>query len=390
MKLNILTSKKIHAIISRLETSSDLSYFYDFHYWDRENPDIYVQNPKLFGYISDSYNSGSEGQRDVMNANKTVLLAMKISSAFGIKLDTMTDSDSITNDEKMTIIELSAFDIGLEGLIGSDKFEDNDQMTILNPSSSAFGETKAMPDRQISLNNYITGYIFLLMAKEIRNTKEFFFKNNSETQLVESQRLEAIIAEKDCEIASLEAEISKVGEHIKLLKDEITMLKEELSKENKNAIKPYAAEISVLNGTIRKLERALESEKGKDSELYALREFVFAIQSEDMPSKTIVPLAELVNGKKIIVVGGHINWRNNMKEKYPTIRFLDGHNVSIDVSILDNSDFILLSTGNMSHKLYLKIIGYLRDKKIKFNYLGKSKNQELWEAEISSILEAKM
>ncbi len=40
----------------------------------------------------------------------------------------------------------------------------------------------------------------------------------------------------------------------------------------------------------------------------------------------------------------------------------------------------------MPHKVYYKIIDYVREKKIKFNYLGRSVNQELLEAEMIDIL----
>ena len=160
--------------------------------------------------------------------------------------------------------------------------------------------------------------------------------------------------------------------------------------EDKATFKQYAPEIAELNSKIRELEKALEAEQAKYPELNALREFAFTAQSDYMPPETTVTLAELLRGKKIIIVGGHINWRNKMQAKYPAVTLLDGHNVSLDVSMFDNANFILLNTANMSHKLYDKIIGYLRGRNLKFDYLGRSKNQELLEAEIVTILQEKM
>lgn len=196
--------------------------------------------------------------------------------------------------------------------------------------------------------------------------------------------------EQAIEIQRLKTELAQADDNIVRQREEVRRLTDELFKENKDAIKPYASEISELNNRIRELEKNLETEQAKTPELNALREFAFAVQSEYIPPETTITLAELTKGKRIIIVGGHINWRNKMKERYPAIMFLDGHNASLDVSIFGNADFTLLYTSNMSHKLYYKIIGYLRDKKLRFNYLGRSINQELLETEIVSILQGKI
>ena len=257
-------------------------------------------------------------------------------------------------------------------------------LTALN--SIAQGETQ----NEITVTNYITAHIFMLLTKEIRNMREFYFRNNSETQFLELQRLETVIDKKDLEIEYLRAELAEANKQRERQRNEISVLTSELFKENKEAIKPYASELSELKGKIRVLEKSLETEASKTPEINALREFAFAVQSEYVPTETTVTLADLVPGKKIIIVGGHVNWRNKMKEQYPSITFLDGHNVSLDVSRFDNADFTLFNTSNMSHKLYYKVINHLRDKKLRFDYLGRSRNQELLEAEIVSILKEKM
>jgi len=46
--------------------------------------------------------------------------------------------------------------------------------------------------------------------------------------------------------------------------------------------------------------------------------------------------------------------------------------------------------ANMSHITYYNSMDYIRNKKLKFAYLGSTKNQELLEVEIVSILQEKM
>ena len=91
--------------------------------------------------------------------------------------------------------------------------------------------------------------------------------------------------------------------------------------------------------------------------------------------------------KKLVVIGGHIEWRNKLKAKYPNIMVVDGHNAGSDFSMLINTDIVLLNVSNMSHSVYYKAINILRSNKIRFDYLGRTINQELYEQEIRSILE---
>lgn len=195
---------------------------------------------------------------------------------------------------------------------------------------------------------------------------------------------------RDIEIENLNTKLAIADAQSAQQRGEIQRLTDALRKENKDAIKPYAIELSQLNGRIRELENALETETAKNPELNALREFAFDTQSEYTTPETTTTLAELICGKKIIIVGGHITWRNRMKERHPSIMFLDGHNKALNHTVFDKADFILFDTSNMSHTTYEKAICYLRDRRLRFNYLGRSKNQELMEAEIVSILQEKI
>ena len=122
------------------------------------------------------------------------------------------------------------------------------------------------------------------------------------------------------------------------------------------------------------LSRQLFEEKEKDKELNALREFAFAVQS-----KYVANEAE-------IIIGGHINWRNNLKKKYPSISVMDGHLETADFSVLKNMDFVFLNVSNMSHSVYYKVINILRNSTTPFDYLGRTINQELYEKEMADIL----
>ena len=99
-----------------------------------------------------------------------------------------------------------------------------------------------------------------------------------------------------------------------------------------------------------------------------------------------MPIASLIKSKKIYIFGGHINWRNKIKQKYPSLEVLDGHNTSFDEKLLFGADIVLMNTSNMSHALYYKIIDVLRRNNIPFDYLGKYSNPNLLEREMGEVL----
>ena len=364
-KMNgIAIPKKPQALIKHLRTGFDLASFLDFHSADKRDTVSHKSNPQLFSHIKDYYHSGNEESRDFLSSIAIINIAAHVSAINGIDITGLSGAGGITKTEQNAIIKCLA---------------------DLNPGANAV-EMR----RQICVTNYVIGHIFMLLSKEIQSMKAFYFENNSETQYLELQCLTSSVEEKGTEIERLRCELLKANEINMQQKDEIMMLTDELHKETKDAIKPYICEISVLNGRIKGLEKGLEMEESKNPELNVLREFAFAVQSEYVPPETTITLAELVQGKKVIIVGGHISWRNKMKQQYSAITYIDGHNVSLDVSSFDNADFILLNTANMSHKLYYKMIGHLRDKKLRFDYLGRSKNHDLLEAEIVAILKEKM
>lgn len=66
-------------------------------------------------------------------------------------------------------------------------------------------------------------------------------------------------------------------------------------------------------------------------------------------------LEKLLRSKKILIMGGHANWQNRIKEVYPKLTYMDSDNVNFDVSILKNADYIFFNTLHCSHTLYFKV-----------------------------------
>ena len=234
--------------------------------------------------------------------------------------------------------------------------------------------------------NYLLEIIIYLIAKAIHNDRDFYYQNSAESQFIETKAAQKENAELKELLESSKEEHSALLQQVGNLNNQIDLLKQELLKEERDATKPLLGEISVLKGYIATLESKLQEETEKIAELARLREFVFDMQQGNDIQLEEIPLDSYIEGKKIYIFGGHINWRNRLKQKYPKLEVLDGHNVSFDEQKLLGADMVLMNTSNMSHALYYKIIDVLRKNNVPFDYLGKYSNPNLLEQEIAEAL----
>lgn len=97
------------------------------------------------------------------------------------------------------------------------------------------------------------------------------------------------------------------------------------------------------------LQQELEKLHDEDAEL--------ALEKEQLKELQCTPkrLEKLLRSKKILIMGGHVNWQNRIKEVYPKLAYMDSDNVNFDVSVLKTADYIFFNTLHCSHTLYFKV-----------------------------------
>ena len=276
----------------------------------------------------------------------------------------------------------------LENLISRQKLSQEELSLVFNLVSSSYKQEKEAAGHlvEIHASDYLLEIIIYLVAKAIHNDRDFYYQNSAESPFIETKAAQKENAELKELLKSSKEEHSALLQQVGNLNNQIDLLKQELLKEERDAAKPLLGEISVLKGYIATLESKLQEETEKTAELARLREFVFDMQQgSDIQIEEVV-LESYIEGKKIYIFGGHINWRNKLKQKYPKLDVLDGHNVSFDEQKLLGADMVLMNTSNMSHALYYKIIDVLRKNNIPFDYLGKYSNPNLLEQEIAEAL----
>ncbi|WP_207705527.1 hypothetical protein [Hathewaya massiliensis] len=185
------------------------------------------------------------------------------------------------------------------------------------------------------------------LCKEYKKSKEFFFKNFSE-ELYE-------------EINKKDIENKEIKKSNLLLQDENERLKlrlEELERENK------------------KLNAELKNREDYKSEIVPLREFIFNMDSvedykeEDINYKKIEDL-------KAVIIGGHQQWQNKMKEYLKSSSFISVENLNFDTDVLLGADIVFIYTNYLSHAMYYKVIDIVREHNLKVVYLKSNINPEI-------------
>ncbi|WP_195923717.1 hypothetical protein [Clostridium tepidum] len=230
-------------------------------------------------------------------------------------------------------------------------------------------------------NVLINGIIIQSLLKAYKNVKETFFKNNKETLYLNLEMLENNNDE-------LKKKNQILNEQIMNLNEEISLLKSNQTSEINKVKKQYEKLVNQLNKKIKTLEKELKAEKKTVyiDEVNKLRETLFSIKNEYIPKQHLRTLNDYLEKYNILIVGGAAEWRRRIKEKYPQILTIDGFNENFDANILNNIDFIFFFTGYMNHGTYYKFINHVRNKNIKFGYIGKT-NLELVENELIEEIE---
>ena len=241
-----------------------------------------------------------------------------------------------------------------------------------------------------SFSIYLLAMLFYVLFEELATQRELYFKNNSETQFYALYDLEQKIEELEGVIDSLETDNENLKATIAEYDDKLSKViappKTIVKESSKEEIAAYETSIAIKNKEIEKLKQELKKAEAKNKEVDLLREMVFEIKMCDLPeSKT--SLVELIKGKKIVVVGGHVNWQNKMKAAYPDMIILDGHLANVDIAMFKDADLVLFNTANMSHKLYHKLIDAFRSNNVEYDYLGRITNSALLEQEIAYLIE---
>lgn len=227
---------------------------------------------------------------------------------------------------------------------------------------------------------YIFGVYFQTILNEYKNAKHLSRENSRETQFLELHNLGKEIAKLKKQIEALENEKRSLSDTLVRVKKENNLEKVKKEKEVHGINKP----IQIENA---KLKEDIKNFKSKEQELNKLREYIYSqlsgIEIREEPFQT----QKLPADKKIVLVGGHLNWLKKVKEKFPSLIILDGTNPNQDFGIIENSDFLVFHTSHMDHATWNKIMASIDKKNIPYSFTS-SQNLDLFSNQLFKALMA--
>ena len=270
------------------------------------------------------------------------------------------------------IFIINKFDINY--LFHNSNFLNIDEI-ILSYIKSNDGEI----DIRVILQTVINGIFIKSLLNEYKNARELYFSNSQETLFFKIHSLEE-------KLSNLEKDNLTLSNQIDTLEKENESFNKVLTHQKNDFNKKHTSEVLTLQNRIEELEDQLASEKKYRTELNEIREYIFKINNNYVPSNTKKTLDYYIARKNILIIGGAKEWRRKFREKYPDLRTLSGFNETFDTTILSNYNYVFFYTGFMNHATYYRAINFIRSNSINFGYIGKT-NIELVEDEIIDELE---
>lgn len=276
--------------------------------------------------------------------------------------------------------DIEGFGIILENMFIINKFDINylfNDSNFLNIDELILSYIKSNNkniDLKVILQTVINGIFIKSLLNEYKKSRTLYFQNSQETLFFKINSLEE-------KLSNIEEEKADILVKVNSLEEENNAFDKILNHQTNDLNKKHKYEVSSLQSRILELETQLSSEKKYRNELNELREYLFKVNNNYIPSDSKETLDYYIARKNIIIIGGTKDWRRKFREKYPELRTLNGFNETFDPNILSNYDYVFFYTGFMNHATYYKAINFIRSHDIKFGYIGKT-NMDLVEDEL--------
>ena len=153
---------------------------------------------------------------------------------------------------------------------------------------------------------------------------------------------------------------------------EIAMLRKKLHEQEQE--NRYLREVNRnAKNAERDSQELVNKLQGDREELIALREYVYTseLEVEPIAETEIEEMKSAIAEKDVVVIGGHVNWVQKLKQLFPKWLFIqpDTYKV-VDGRMLENREHVYFFTDYLNHVTYVKFVAVVREKKIPFGYLG--------------------
>lgn len=161
--------------------------------------------------------------------------------------------------------------------------------------------------------------------------------------------------------------------------EEIATLRRKIHElEQKNAgLREQYRQMKTSQDEAEKLINKYQMER---EELIALREYAYksGMEMPVMTEDSLDDMKRVIGDKSIVIIGGHINWINKLKQQFPKWLFILPETYkTVNGKMLAGKDKVYFFTDHISHAAYGKFIAAVREQKIPFGYLGSLNIEQL-------------
>lgn len=186
-----------------------------------------------------------------------------------------------------------------------------------------------------------------------------YTREDKKQEMVPTKNVIASVADSKADEKEYLAEIAELRRKVHEKEQEEKLLREQLQQYKKAQ---NEAEILI---------KKYQSER---DELIALREFVYKqeqIQEESVSENKLEKMKQLIADKKIVIIGGHVNWINKLKKLFPKWMYIqpDAYK-TVDGKMLEGKDRVYFFTDHINHITYYKFIAAVRERNIPFGYIA--------------------
>ena len=124
-----------------------------------------------------------------------------------------------------------------------------------------------------------------------------------------------------------------------------------------------------MTDEIARLRDQLDTQQ---KELTALRDHVYNLTEEDEAGETVSAqeMKDYLKTLRIIIIGGHKNWRQKMKQEFPDWTYIDASvSGTMETSVVDKADHVYFFTDTISHSTYFKYMNVVKEHNVDFGYI---------------------
>ena len=211
-----------------------------------------------------------------------------------------------------------------------------------------------------SQRTYATGLILAQLCKYIRQLEEqslLASKDYAGMQLQIAQREKEELClrqkQKERELEQLALEKRRLQDTILKQEQELRRLQKQAA-EQKQQIAAQQTELGEMRSYLYSLSEGREEGNG------------------DACAETKLPEW---SEKKVLVVGGHTNWQNKLRELFPKWQFISAGQNSLDDKMIRGKDCIICNTEVLAHSCYYKILSG-RERRQKLCYVHSNNIQK--------------